>query len=57
VDEVKAFESYVDSDPELELERGRKIIDAEPSATIPTTKIQPHLEPDKPEEGEHLFHS
>jgi hypothetical protein len=32
------------------------IIDAEPSATIATTKLQPS-EPDEPEEGEHLFHS
>jgi hypothetical protein len=28
----------------------------EPSATIATTKLHPG-EPDKPEEGEHLFHS
>jgi hypothetical protein len=41
---------------ESELEKGRWIIDVEPSATIATTKIQPG-EPDEPEEGEHLFHS
>jgi hypothetical protein len=36
--------------------RGIWIIDAEPSATVATTKLQPG-EPDKPEEGERLFHS
>jgi hypothetical protein len=56
VAEVKAFESDGDSDFETEPKRGRWIIDVEPSATIATTKIQPG-EPDKPEEGEHLFHS
>jgi len=54
--EVKASESDADSDPETEPERGRRIIDAEPSATIATTKLQPD-EPDEPEEGERLFHS
>jgi hypothetical protein len=43
----------VDSDSDPELERGRRIIDAEPSATVATTKLQP----DEPEEGERLFHS
>jgi hypothetical protein len=56
VAEVKDFESYVDSNSELELERGRQIIDAEPSATIATTKLQSG-EPDEPQEGERLFHS
>jgi hypothetical protein len=56
VAEVKASESDVGSNSESEPERGRQIIDAEPSATISTTKLQPG-EPDKPEEGEHLFHS
>jgi hypothetical protein len=56
VAEVKASESDADSDSETEPERGRQIIDAEPSATIATTKLQPG-EPDEPEEGEHLFHS
>jgi hypothetical protein len=56
VAEVKAFESDVGSDSELEPEKGRQIIDVEPSATIATTKIQPG-EPDEPEEGECLFHS
>jgi hypothetical protein len=53
---VKASESDADSDSETELERGRQIIDAEPSATFATTKLQ-HSEPDEPKEGEHLFHS
>jgi hypothetical protein len=56
VAEVKASESDVDSDSEIEPERGRQIIDTEPSATVATTKLQPG-EPDEPEEGERLFHS
>jgi hypothetical protein len=52
VAEVKASESDADSDSELESKRGKRIIDAEPSAT----KLQPG-EPDEPEEGELLFHS
>jgi hypothetical protein len=56
VPKVKASESDQGSDFELEQERGRQIIDAEPSATIATTKVQLD-EPDDPEEGEHLFHS
>jgi hypothetical protein len=56
VAEVKAYESDAGYDSELEPERGRQIIDAEPSATVSTTKLQP-VEPDEPEEGELLFHS
>jgi hypothetical protein len=56
VAEVKASESDADYDSEPEPERGRWIIDVEPSATIATTKLQPG-EPDEPEEGECLFHS
>jgi hypothetical protein len=56
VAEVKASESDVGSDSESEPERGRQIIDVEPSATVATTKVQPG-EPDEPEEGECLFHS
>jgi hypothetical protein len=56
VAKVKASESDADYDSELELERGRQIIDVEPSATVSTTKL--HLgEPDELEEGECLFHS
>jgi hypothetical protein len=53
---MKAYESNVGFDSESELEKGRWIIDVEPSATVATTKVQPG-EPDEPEEGEHLFHS
>jgi hypothetical protein len=43
-------------DSESDSEQGKWIIDAEPSATITTTKIQPD-ESEELEEGEHLFHS
>jgi hypothetical protein len=56
VAKVKASELDKDSDYEPEPERERQIIDAEPSVTIATTKLQPG-EPDDPEEGEGLFHS
>jgi hypothetical protein len=56
VDEVKAHESNAGSYSELEPERLRKIINAEPSATIATTKLHPG-ELDEPEEGKRLFHS
>ena len=51
---VKASKSDAGSDFEPELERGRQIIDAEPSTTVSTTKLHPG-EPDEPEEGELLF--
>ena len=54
--EVKASESYADFDSESEPERGRQIINGEPSATVATTKLDLG-ELDEPEEGEHLFHS
>jgi hypothetical protein len=56
VTEVKSSNSYVRSDSESKPERGKWIIDAKPSATVSTTKVQPS-EPDEPEEGECLFHS
>jgi hypothetical protein len=56
VAEVKASELDAGSNSESELEKGRWIIDAEPNATVATTKLQ-HGEPGKPEEGENLFHS
>ena len=37
-------------------DRGKKIINAEPNAIVPTTKIQKE-EPKDSEEEEHLFHS
>jgi hypothetical protein len=48
VAEVKASESDMNSDSEPEPERGRKIIDTEPSATVSTTNLH-HGELDKPE--------
>ena len=54
--EVKASKLDVDSEFELEPERGIWIIDVEPIATVSTTKLQPG-HPDEPEEGESLFHS
>jgi hypothetical protein len=56
VAEVKAYESYVGSKSNSELEKGRQIIDVEPNVTISTTKIHPG-ELDEPEEDECLFHS
>jgi hypothetical protein len=46
----------VGSNSESEPEKGRQIIDAKPSATVATAKIQPS-EPDEPEEGRQIFHS
>ena len=58
--ELKAYESDACSDPEREADKGngkgKQIIDAEPSATVATAKIQRN-EPEDPEEGERLFHS
>ena len=60
VAELKASESDTCSDPEPEPDKGngkgKQIIDADPSATIATAKIQKN-EPEEPEEGERLFHS
>jgi hypothetical protein len=56
VAKVKASESNADSNSKPEPERGRWIIDVEPTATVSTTKLQPG-EPDESEEGERLFHS
>ena len=58
--ELKASE--LDGCYESELEpnkgndKGKTIIDVEPSATVATTKIQ-KIEPKDPEEGECLLHS
>jgi hypothetical protein len=53
--DMKAYELDVVSDSESELERGKQIIEAEPSAIVATTNIHPS-EPYEPEEGEHIFH-
>jgi hypothetical protein len=54
--EVKASGSNMGSDSESEPKKKRRIIDAEPNATIATTNIEPG-ELDEPKEGECLFHS
>jgi hypothetical protein len=56
VAKAKSSQSDVGSEFELEPERGRWIINVEPSVIIATTKFQPD-ESDEPEEGERLFHS
>ena len=60
VAEIKASESNAYSDteskPEKGNDRGKKIIDAEPNATVATTKIQKE-ELEDSEEEKHLFHS
>jgi hypothetical protein len=55
VAKLKASDSNVGYESEYEPNKGKQIIDVEPSATIATTKIQPS-EPEELEEGEHLFH-
>jgi hypothetical protein len=54
--ELKETESSPDSDSDSDNNKRRQIIDAEPTATVVTTTIQPE-EPEDPEEGECLFHS
>lgn len=60
VDELTASELDACSDYELETDKrndkGKHIIDGEPSSTISTTKIQKD-EPKDPEEWERVFHS
>ena len=60
VAKIKASEPNAYSDTESKLEkgndRGKKIINAEPNATISTTKIQKE-EPKVSKEEERLFHS
>ena len=58
--ELKAPESDAffdhESEPDKGNDKGKKIIDADPSAIFSTTKIQ-REDPEDPEEGECLFHS
>jgi hypothetical protein len=54
--ELKASESEADYDSESNPKGGKQIIDAEPSATVTTTKVH-SSELEEPEEGECLFHS
>jgi len=60
VAKLKVSESYACSDSELEPnkgnDKGKKIIDADPNATIASAKIQKN-EPEDLEEKEFLFHS
>jgi hypothetical protein len=53
---LKASESEAGSESESDPEKGKWIIDVEPSAIVATTKVHPS-EPEEPEEGEHLFYS
>jgi hypothetical protein len=54
--EIKDKESNPDSESDSENTGKRQIINADPTAIVVTTTIQPK-EPTDPEEGEHLFHS
>ena len=60
VAELKALESDACSDPEPELDKGddkgKHIIDVDPSGFFATTKLQ-REDPEDPKEGERLFHS
>ena len=60
VAEIRASESEAcsesESEPDKGNEKGKQIIDAEPNATISTTKIQKE-ELEDPEEEQRLFHS
>jgi hypothetical protein len=61
VAEIKASESDPSSDSDSEpnftaAQKGKQIIDAEPSAVVATTQIQPE-EPEESEAEERLFHS
>jgi len=53
---MKALELKVDSNSESDPKKRKHIIDTEPIAIFATTKVQPS-ESEKPEEGEHFFHS
>ena len=58
--EIKVSEldacSDSESEPDKGYEKGKQIIDADPSAIVATPKIQKN-EPEDPEEEERLFHS
>jgi hypothetical protein len=56
VAEIKDKEMNPDSESDSENTGKRQIIDADPTAIVATTTIQPE-EPTDPEEGECLFHS
>jgi hypothetical protein len=52
--QAESFRAEANSDFGSNPESGKRIIDAESSATVATTKVQPS-EPEEPEEGECLF--
>jgi hypothetical protein len=54
VAKIKDKDLNLDLDPDSENNKRRQILDAETTATVATTKIQPE---EDPEEGEQLFHS
>ena len=56
VAEMKSLELDPDFDSDSEMDKGKQIVDAKPSATIATTHIQPE-DLEEPEKGECLFHS
>ena len=53
---MKSSELDLDSDSEIEPDKGKQIIDSKPNATVATAQIQP-MELEDSEEGERLFHS
>jgi len=56
VAELNTSESNPSFDSNSELDKAKQIIDAEPNATVATTKIHPN-KLEESEEGERLFHS
>ena len=56
VSKMNALELDLDSDSDSEMDKGKQIINAEPSVVVATSQIQPE-DPEESEEGEHLFHS
>jgi hypothetical protein len=56
VAELNTSESNPSFDSDSELDKAKQIIDAEPNATVATTKIHPN-KLEESEEGERLFHS
>lgn len=53
--ELKALKADAGFDSKSDVDKGKWIIDVEPSVTVATTKVQLN-EPEEPEEGECLFH-
>ena len=51
---MKSLELDIESDSDSKMDKRKKIIDIEPSATIATTQIQPE-DLEETEEGDRLF--